>query len=118
MAVLLMRDLRAVCLVTQSCSTLWWTVAHQAPLSMGFSRQEYWSGLLFTPPGDLPDLGIELRSPVSPALQGDSLPLSHEGSAERFGILRKELSIHSFTHPSCKELLILQRMVKNDKVLL
>ena len=51
-----------------------WTVAHQAPLSMGFSRQEYWSGLPFPTPGDLPDIGIELASPVSPALQVDSLP--------------------------------------------
>ena len=49
-----------------------WTVAHQVPLSMGLSRQEYWSGLLFPPPGDLPDPGIEPTSPVSPA---DSLPL-------------------------------------------
>ena len=48
-----------------------WTVAHQAPLSMGFSRQEYWSGLPCPPPGDLPDQGIELRSP---ALQADSIP--------------------------------------------
>ena len=48
------------------------TVAHQA-LSMGFSRQEYWSGLPCTPPGDLPDPGIELGSP---ALQADSLLLS------------------------------------------
>ena len=48
----------------------------QAPLAMGFSRQEYWSGLPFPPPGDLPDLGIELRS----ALQVDSLPLCHQGS--------------------------------------
>ena len=39
-----------------------WTVAHQAPLSMGFSRQEYWSGLSFPPPGDLPDPGIEPTS--------------------------------------------------------
>ena len=46
-----------------------WTVARQAPLSMGFSRQEYWSGLPFPPPGDLPDPGIELPSP---ALQADS----------------------------------------------
>ena len=44
-----------------------WTVARQAPLSMGFSRQEYWSGLPFASPGDLPDLGIE---PTSPALAG------------------------------------------------
>ena len=47
-----------------------WTVAHQAPLSLGFSRQEYWSGLPFPPPGDLPDPVIELISPVSPALAG------------------------------------------------
>ena len=47
-----------------------WTVAHQAPLSMGFSRQEYWSGLPFPSPGDLPDPGIESRSPT---LQADAL---------------------------------------------
>ena len=44
-----------------------WTLAHQAPLSMEFSRQEYWSGLAFPTPGDLPDLGIE---PASPSLAG------------------------------------------------
>ena len=53
-----------------------WTVAHQAPLSMGFSRQEYWSGLPFPSLGDLPNPGIE---PVSPALQGDSLLLEPLG---------------------------------------
>ena len=47
-----------------------WTVACQAPLSMGFSQQEYWSGLPFPLPGDRPDQGME---PVSPALQVDSL---------------------------------------------
>ena len=47
-----------------------WTVARQAPLSTGFSRQEYWSGLPFSPPGDLPDPGIK---PRSPALQADDL---------------------------------------------
>ena len=47
-----------------------WTVARQAPLSMGFPRQEYWSGLLFPPPGDLPDPGIEPSSLMSPALAG------------------------------------------------
>ena len=51
------------------CVTLW-TVTHQAPLSVGFSRQEYGSGLPFHPPGDLPDSGIKLASPVSPALAG------------------------------------------------
>ena len=54
-----------------------WTVARQAPLSMEFSRQKYWSGLPFPPPGDLPDPGIE---PMSPAWQVDTLPLSHMGS--------------------------------------
>ena len=60
-------------LVAKSCPTLAtpWTVAHQAPLSMGFSRQEYWSGLPFPSPGDLPNPGIEPRSPI---LQADSLP--------------------------------------------
>ena len=48
-----------------------WTVALQAPLFTEFSRQEYWSGLLFPSPEDLPDPGIE---PGSPALQADSLP--------------------------------------------
>ena len=57
-----------------------WTVANQAPLSVGFSRQEYWSGLPCLPPGDLPDPRIELGSPVAPALQVDSLPLSHLGN--------------------------------------
>ena len=52
-----------------------WTVAHQAPLSMEFSRKEDWSGLPFPSPGDLPDSGIE---PGSPALQADSLSLSHQ----------------------------------------
>ena len=47
-----------------------WTVTYQAPLSMGFSRQEYWSGLPFPSPGDLPDPGIE---PRSPAWEADSL---------------------------------------------
>ena len=46
------------------------TVARQAPLSMGFSRQEYWHGLPCPPPGDLPDLGIEPGSLMSPALSG------------------------------------------------
>ena len=53
-----------------------WTVAHQAPLSTGFSRQEYWSGLPFSSPGNLPDPGIE---PRSPALQADALPSEPPG---------------------------------------
>ena len=61
------------------------TVAYQAPQSMEFSRQEYWSGLSFPSPGDLPDPGIEPGSPASPALQVDSLPLSHWGSLVQNG---------------------------------
>ena len=59
--------------LAQLCETLATplTVACQAPLSMGFSRQEYWSGLPFPSPGDLPDPGMEAGSP---ALQADSLP--------------------------------------------
>ena len=65
-------------LVDELCLTLTtpWTVALQAPLSMEFPGQEYWSGLPF-PPGDLSNLGIE---PVSPAWHTDSLPLSGQGS--------------------------------------
>ena len=60
-------------LVTQLCPTLAtpWTISHQAPLSVKFSRQEYWSGLPFSSPGDLPDPDIK---PGSPALQADALP--------------------------------------------
>ena len=54
-----------------------WTVAHQAPPSVEFSRQEYCSGLPFPSPGDLPDLGIK---PVSPALQADALPSELPGN--------------------------------------
>ena len=67
------------CLVAQLCliATIQ-TVAHQASLSMGLSRQDYWSGLPFPSPEDLSDPGIEPASPVSPALKPDSLPLSHD----------------------------------------
>ena len=54
-----------------------WTTARQAHLSMGSPRQEYWSGLPFPSPGDLPDPETE---PMSPALQANSLLLSHQGS--------------------------------------
>ena len=65
-------------LVTKSCLTLvtTWTIVLQAPLSMGFSRQEYWSGLPFPSPGDLSNPGIE---PRSPALQADSLLTELQG---------------------------------------
>ena len=65
-------------LVTKSCPTLAtpWTVAHQAPLSMGFPRQEYWSGLSFPSPGDLPNPGIK---PTSPALADGFLTIEPPG---------------------------------------
>ena len=56
-----------------------WTIAYQAPPSMGFSRQEYWSGLPFPPPGDLLEPGIE---PGSPALQVDALPSEPPGNPD------------------------------------
>ena len=62
-------------LVNQSCLTLCDPMdCSSPPLSLGFFRQEYWSGLPFPPPGDLPNPGSEPASPVSPALQADSLP--------------------------------------------
>ena len=57
-----------------------WTSSCQAPQSMGFSRQEYWSGLPFPPPGNLPDPGIEPTSLMSPVWQSGSLPLAPPGS--------------------------------------
>ena len=68
------------CGVTKSNAQLFatpWTVACQPSLSMGSPRQEYWSGLSFPSPGDLPNSGIKPKSPV---WQADSLPLSHQGS--------------------------------------
>ena len=66
-----------------------WTVAHLAPLSMGFSRQEHCSGLPFPPPEDLPDLGIKA---ASPALQEDSLPSESPGKPiQDSEMLRKEI---------------------------
>ena len=58
-----------------------WTVAYQASPSMGFSRQEYWSGLPFPSPGDLPDPGIQ---PGSPALEGDTLTSEPPGKPCKF----------------------------------
>ena len=75
----LSRDHACLCVCSVVSDSLWplWTVACQVPLSVEFSRQEYWSGLSFPFPGDLPDPGIE---PVPPALQADSLRLSRLGS--------------------------------------
>ena len=69
-----------------------WTVAHQAPLSKGFSRKEYWSGLSWPPPGYLPNPGIEPRSPT---LQADSLPLVPPGKPDTSLHLAKILHLPS-----------------------
>ena len=58
-----------------------WTIGHQAPLSMGFSKQEHWSRLPCPPPRYLPDPGVK---PISPVSQADSLLLSHQGSPIMF----------------------------------
>ena len=63
-----------------------WTVARQAPPSMGFSRQDCWSGVPLPSPGDLPDPGIKPMSPVSPALQVDSLL-----AKQRYSIVERKL---------------------------
>ena len=79
--VLLLLLLALICSVVSDSVQLY---GLQAPLSMGFSRQEYWSGLLSSPPGDLPNPGIE---PGSPALQADSWSLIHQGSPTCLAIL-------------------------------
>ena len=70
--------------VSQSCPTFCdrWTVAHQAPPSMGFSKQEYWSGLPFPSPGDLPNPGIKPRSPTLHADALTSAPPGKEDAAK------------------------------------
>ena len=67
-----------------------WTVAYQSPLSMGFSRQEYWSGLPFPSPEDLPNPGIE---PGSPALQADALPSELPGKSSPTRYITKQIIV-------------------------
>ena len=94
-------------------SAIPWTVAYQVSPSMGFSRQEYWSGLLFPSPGDLPNPGIE---PRSLALQADTLPSEPSGKH----ILKEVLKSHSFQHHSlhhrvfCLFVLICKRFPQLD----
>ena len=76
------------------------TAAHQAPPSMGLSRQEYCSGLRCPPPGDLPNPGIELISPESPALQVGSLPLNNlESSLKGFSSVQSLSRVRLFATP-------------------
>ena len=71
-----------------------WIVAHQAPLSMGFSRQEYWSGLPFPPLGDLPDPGIKA---VSPALAGGFFTTELPGKTSRFRLPESQTKLLFYT---------------------
>ena len=81
-----------------------WTVAYQAPPSVGFSCQEYWSGLPFPSPGDLPNPGIE---PGSPALQADALPSEPPGKLKNSCIFHR--SENSDKHKkNCKKVLKIQ----------
>ena len=73
-----------------------WTVAYQAPLSMGFSRQEYWSGVPFPSPGDLPNPGIE---PGSTALYTDALPSEPPERSPLKSILIDSWVIHDMAVP-------------------
>ena len=89
---------------TQPLRHIWllaalWTVAHQAPLSMGFSRQEYWSGLPFPPPGDFPDPRIEPVSPTSPELGGRFF--SPEPSGMHWNVEHTRAFFSHFPHSHC-----------------
>ena len=68
-----------------------WIVAHQSPLSVGFSRQEYWSGLLHSPPGDLPDPEIKPTSLMSPALAGGFFTISTTWEAHKSTIFQYKI---------------------------
>ena len=83
-----------------------WTVARQAALSMGFFRQEYWSGLSCSPPGNLPDPGIKPATLAAPASQADSLPLSHQGSLKSAGEMILAIGTVS-CHSNCKMIVCL-----------
>ena len=88
-----------MCCVLSQCNRVrlfanLWTVAHQAPLSVGFSRQEYWSGLPRPPPGDLPNPGIEPTSLVSPALAGGFFITSATREAAKTLLLILLLLVH------------------------
>ena len=74
-----------------------WTVAHQAPLPMGFSRQEYWNRLPFLPPGDLHNPGMEPEAPVSPALQTTGF-LALWAIRETLSFIQKEKIASSLIH--------------------
>ena len=92
------------CVRVQSFSRVWlfatlWTLTLQAPLSMGLSRQEYWSGLPCLPSGDLPNPRIKPTSPAAPAFQVDSLPPSHQRS-QLYWIFKRYFSLNTNCLPT------------------
>ena len=97
-----------ICMHAQSLShvqlfvTLW-TVACQDPLSIGFFRQEYCSGLPFPPPGDIPNPATEPVSPVSPTLQVDSMVVVNLSFFSLFQLSLREKAKHLFHAPSGEE---------------
>ena len=91
-----------VCVCLYMCICIW-LVAHQSPLSMGFSRQEYWSGLLCSPPGCLPNPGTEPKSLMSPALAGGFFTTST--TWEAYTCANPRLPVHSPHFPSSQSLL-------------
>ena len=86
-----------------------WNVAHQAPLSMEFSRQEHWSRLLFPSPGNLPDSRIES---ASSALQADSLPLGHQASPKSVKNSFQTILFMSWAHNIAQPMLELRNLLK------
>ena len=104
------------CLVSKTCPifAIKWTVAHQAALSVGFSRQEYWSGLPFPPPGDLPNPGIE---PTSPAQQAVSCSTGRSFTTEPPGvnpyIILSEVKIYMYKYLSTQNLVGTHRYQPN-----
>ena len=85
-----------------------WTIGRQAPLSIGFPRQQYWSGFPFPSLGDLPNPGIKPESLVSPAIQADSLPLRHPVSLKT----RVLLVFFTFYKWKCWGLITLNNLFK------
>ena len=81
-----------------------WTVAHQAPLSLGFLRQEYWRWLPFPPPGDLPDPGMELTTPASPALAGKFFTTEPSGKPKQLypNLKKKSQCPHTGVSRGCR----------------
>ena len=90
------------------------TVAHQAPPSMGFSRQEHWSGLPCPPPGDLPNSGAEAASPASPALAGGFFTTSVNWEAHTIDAMYKIRNSENLRSSSCSVVTQMGRKSKKE----